>query len=210
MDANNNTFIRYYRAPATLIGGQPGIWYGEYDGIFAVRECIVCPGSRTDVAPFDVKFHEASHPTGPPVITGIERISWHTFESLWAEYSQARLDELALEHGDTVVRADIGYFRMPFPVELKIGEAASDIYVEYAQGAGRRSFEVFADHTLVAPYDIRIPEGDTEEMLRVAREGVDADGDIIDPLLRPVRISHADFEARWEQHALPRLQLLAN
>lgn len=41
-----------------------------------------------------------------------------------------------MEYGDTVAHADIWHFRMPFPAELKIGEAGSDIYLEYAQGVG--------------------------------------------------------------------------
>lgn len=154
MNANNNTSIRYYRAPTTLTDGQQGLWYCEYDGIFTVREFIVCSDGRTAVAPFDLTFRGAGHPTEPPANIGIEPIAWRTFESLWAEFAQVRLHELALERGEAVAHADIGYFRMPIPADLKIGEAESDIYVEYAQGVGRRSFEVFADHTLVALHDV--------------------------------------------------------
>lgn len=99
--------------------------------------------------------------------------------------------------------------RSPFPAELKRDEPSSAIYDEFADGVARRSFEVFPDHTEVGPYDCGIPEVDAGFVLRAAREGVDPDGVPFDPRLRPVVISHAKFEAMWEQYALPRLRVLA-
>jgi hypothetical protein len=90
-----------------------------------------------------------------------------------------------------------------------VAEAASDIYYKYTAGVARRSFEVYADHTLVAPYDIGIPEGDTDEMLRAVYEGFAPDGAPIDPRLRPAEIGHAAFEEVWEHLAILRLRELA-
>jgi hypothetical protein len=43
-------------------------------------------------------------------------------------------------------------------------------------------------------------------VLLAAREGRLADGELIDPQLRPGEVSHAEIEAAWEQWALPRLR----
>ncbi len=207
-------FIRHYRAPTRLTDGQPGTWYAEYDGIWTVREFVVCPDHRTAVAPFELTLRGPSHATEPPALAGISVVAWRDFESLWEQFAQARLHELAVVHPDRVEKVEdaetaICYFRMPFPAVLKRDEATSAIYTEYAQGVARRSFEVFADHTLVAPYEVGIPEDGTDEMLRAAYEGVAPDGAPIDPRLRPEEISHAAFETVWEQHALARLRALA-
>ena len=68
---------------------------------------------------------------------------------------------------------------------------------------------MFADHSLVAPYDLGIPEVDIHEMLAAVHEASARDGVPIEPRLRPEEISHAAFEDLWEQWALPRLRELA-
>lgn len=82
VNANTSISIRYYRAPTMVLDGQQGSWYGKCDGLFIVREFIVCSDGRTAVAPFDLGFREVGHPTKPPAIVGIEPISWCMFESL--------------------------------------------------------------------------------------------------------------------------------
>ncbi len=204
-----SAFIRHYCAPTMMADGQQGTWYAEYDGIWTVREFVVCLDHRTAVAPFDLALRGPGHPTELPALAGIAPISLRAFESVWEQFAQARLHELALAHAEGGVDAGSWYFHVPFPAELKTDEAASDIYTEYAAGVARRSFEVFADHTLVAPYDVGVPEGDIDEMFHAVREGVGPDEEPIDPRLRPQEISHAIFETSWEQWALPRLRVLA-
>lgn len=192
----------------TLADGQLGTWYGECDGIYTVREFVVYSDNRLAVAPFDVPFRGPGHPTAPPALAGIAPISLHMFESLWEQFAQPRLHEISVARSAADTVASTKYFRTPFPAAFKLAEGASDIYAEYAAGVARRSFEVFAGRTLVAPFDVGIPEYDAAEMLRAAREALAPDGESIDPLLRHREISHAVFEALWEQHALPRLRAL--
>lgn len=213
MSQGQSVYIRRYRAPLPLTAewGPTGTWYGEYDGIFTVREFIIRPDGSAAVAPFDAPFREAGHPTEPPIVQGVTPISLQEFEALWERFAQPQLHELAADHLTAAGDADIRYFRSPFPAEFKVNEAASDIYTEYAAGVARRSFEVFADHhTLVAPYDMGAGEISGDEMLRLAREGqLTADGEPIEPPLRPEEISRAAFEMLWERHAIPRLHDLA-
>jgi hypothetical protein len=208
------TFIRHYRAPVPLAAGQErlGTWYGEYDGTFTVREFVIRPDNSAAVAPFDLPFREPGHPTEPPDIEGIALISLQAFEAQWEQVAQPRLHALADAHPAQAGQAgdeSIRYFHSPFPADFKLAEGSSDIYCEYAAGVARRSFEVFADHTLVAPYDVGTPEVDIGDMLLAAHEGRLAEGELIDPRLRPEEVSHAMFEALWEQWALPRLRELA-
>jgi hypothetical protein len=136
-------------------------------------------------------------------------ISFGAFEALWEDLAQVRLREAAATQASSAREDDAYYFRGPFPAELKTREGASDIYYEYAGGVARRCFEVFADHTLAAPFDIVIPENGTDDMLGAARLGVDEDGEQIDPRLRPQEVGHGVIERLWEQQALPRLRVLA-
>jgi hypothetical protein len=203
--------IRCYHAPLPLADGQGriGSWYGEYNGIFPVREFVIGPDHRTMVAPLELPFRGPDHPTEPPARANIASVSLRLFESRWEQFAQPRLHEFARARSAVAVDASIRYFRSPFPAECKADEAASDIYTEYAAGVARRSFEVFADCALVAPYDVAIPEVDSDEMLLAAREARTRDGVPIDPRLRPEEIRHVVFEAQWEQQALPRLRVLA-
>lgn len=203
------SFIRHYHAPLPLADGGIGTWYGEHDGIYTVREFIIRADNRTMVAPFDLAFCMPGHPTEPPALLGIAAISLRDFEALWEQYSQPRLNELAVAPPAQTADGNARYFHQPFPDDFKVAEAASDIYAEFAADVARRSFEVFADRTQVAPFDALIPDVSTAEMLRAAYEAVDLDGETIDPLLRPEEIGHAAFETQWEQHALPRLRMLA-
>ncbi|HEX6540953.1 MAG TPA: hypothetical protein VF040_04300 [Ktedonobacterales bacterium] len=203
-------FSRCYRAPLPLTDGQVGTWYGEYDGIFPVREFVIRLGNRAAVAPFEMPFRGPDHPTEPPALASIAPVSLQEFEALWEQFAQPRLHALAVTRSAPVSDASIRYFRSPFPAEFKAPEATSDIYTEYAAGVARRSFEVFTDHTLVAPYDVGIPEVDVDDVLLAAREGRLAEGELIDPRLRPEEMSHAVFEALWEEQALPRLRVLAD
>ncbi len=171
----HDTFIRYYRAPWPLAAGRMGTWYGEYDGIFTVREFVVSPDDHAAVAPFDVPFREPGHPTEPPALAGIAPTSLQEFEALWEQFAQPRLHALAVAPPAVADDTSIRYFRSPFPAEFKVSEATSDIYTEYAVGVARRSFEVFTDRTLVAPYDVGIPEVDSDAMLRAAHEALAPD-----------------------------------
>ena len=209
MNRSHDPVIRCYRAPLLLTDGQVGTWYGEYSGIFPVREFVIRPDNRAAVAPFEVPFRGPDHPTEPPALASIAQVSLQAFESLWEQFAQVRLHELAVALPAVAVDASIRYFHSPFPAEFKIDEATSDIYIEYAAGVARRSFEVFADHTLVAPYDVGTPEVDIDDMLLAAHEGRLAAGELIDPRLRPEEVSHAGFEALWEHWALQRLRVLA-
>lgn len=219
MNQNHYPFIRYYRAPVLLAAGRGrmekmGTWYGEYDGIFTVREFVVrsdahVADDRVAVAPFDMPFREPGHPMEPPTLTDIVPISLQEFESLWEQFVQPRLHALAVARPALANDGSIRYFRSPSPAEFNPPEAASDIYTEYAAGVARRSFEVFADYTLVASYDVVIPEVSIDDMLLAAHEGRLAEGDLIDLRLRPQEVSHAVFEALWEQWAIPRFRVLA-
>ena len=209
MNQGHDLFIRCYHAPLPLADGQLGTWYGEHNGTFSVREFVIGPDHRAAVAPFELPFRGPGHPTEPPELANIASVSLQVFESQWEQFAQPRLHELALARPAVAVDASIRYFHSPFPAEFKADEAASAIYSEYAAGVARRSFEVFADRALVAPYDVAIPEVDSDEMLLAAREARTRDGVPIDPRLRPEEISHAVFEAQWEQQALPRLRMLA-
>jgi hypothetical protein len=214
VNRDHKAFIRHYRAPLSLATGQErmenmGSWYGEYDGIFTVREFVVRQDEHALVAPFDMPFREPGHPTEPPALAGIAPISLQTFETLWEQCAQPRLQALTRVRPAPVADTSVRYFRSPFPNEYKVSEATSDIYTEYAAGVARRSFEVFADHTLVAPYDVGIPEVDSDEMLQAAHGGLAPDGALIDARLRPKEIRHDMFETLWEQRALPRLHELA-
>jgi hypothetical protein len=214
VNRSHSSSIRHYRAPVPLAAAQDrlgnmGTWYGEYDGILTVREFVIRPDSSAAVAPFDVPFRGPGHPTEPPALPGIAPISLQEFEALWEQIVQPRLHELAGARPARAGDGSIRYFRSPFPAEFKAAEATSDIYIEYAAGMARRSFEVFADRTLVAPYDVGTPEVDSDEMLRAVREALDPDGAPIDPRLRPEEIRHTVFEELWEQRALPRLRELA-
>jgi hypothetical protein len=206
-------FIRHYRAPLLLaIGrerGRMGTWYGEYDGIFTVREFVICPDDRPAVAPFDMPFRGPDHPTEPPDLAGIAPISLQEFEALWEQFAQPRLHVFAFARPLRANDESIRYFRQPFLAEFKIAEGTSDIYTEFAAGVPRRSFEVFAERALVAPYDTGIPDVDTDEMLESVQQGLDAEGEPMDPRLHPEEIRHTLFEALWEQHALPRLRAIA-
>lgn len=190
-----------------------GKWYGEYDGIFPVREFVIRPGNRIAVAPLEMPFRGPDHPTQPPALASIAPVSLQAFESQWEQFAQPRLHALAVARPAAAVDASIRYFHSPFPAAFKAAfkrdETSSDIYTEYAAGAARRSFEVFADHTLVAPYDVGTPEVASDDVLLAALEGRLAEGELIDPRLRPEEVSHAVFEALWEQRALPRLRVLA-
>jgi hypothetical protein len=207
------TFIRHYRAPLPLAAGQErmgnqGAWYGEYDGNFPVREFVVRQDDHALVAPFDLPFREPDYPREPPALAGVAPISLQEFEALWEQVAQPRLQALAVARPDPALDASIRYFRSPFPAEFKASEATSEIYTEYAASVARRSFEVFADHTHVAPYDVGTPEVDIDVVLLAAHEGRLAEGDVIDPRLRPEEIHHAVFEAAWEEWALPRIREL--
>lgn len=211
MNVSRPQFIRHYCAPLLLATGRGpmGTWYSEYDGIFTVREFVIYPDDRLAVAPFDMPFRGPDHPTEPPDLAGIAPISLQKFEALWEQFAQPRLHALAVAHPLLANDESIRYFRQPFPAELKIAEGTSDIYTEFAAGVPRRSFEVFAGRALVAPYDTRLPDVDTDGMLESVQQGLDAEGEPMDPRLRPEEIRHTMFEALWEQNALPRLQAIA-
>lgn len=191
--------------------GHLGTWYAEYDGIFTVREFLLTGTNTVLVAPYDCSIHDRKDPWHLPDIPGLVRIPLAEFEELWEQQAQAHLNELAASTRSETFEP-LHYFLSPFPAVFKsCGEGSSRLYSEYVSDISRRHFEVRDDDAAaVAPFDIGTPEVDGTVVLRAAREGADEVGEPIDPRLRPVEISHAEFEELWERSALPRLRMLAS
>jgi hypothetical protein len=202
-------FIGHYRAPSGPASGPTGMWYVEYEGWPAVRQFVITVDDLGRVAPFDLPFHDRTSPDGAPEVSGITVIDRATFEEAWARWAQPRLHEVAREPLALEVLAtrELHYFCDPFPAELKgQGESGSLLYTEYSAGIARRHFEVWGDgRVAVAPFDVKVPEMNGDEVLRIVHEGVDAEGEPVDPQLRGEEITHTVFEAEWERLAFPSL-----
>jgi hypothetical protein len=205
---------RYYSfipaKPIThVLGATTERWYGEYSEYFACRLFAVC-SEHVAVAPYDIAFIEAQGLNDPPAGNNLQLITFHEFEALWDIVAQPRLRVLATQHVNPLPSAQVLYVNSPFPASFKYNEPSSNLYTEWANGVARRHFEVFPDHTVVATHD---PEATWPEhfevVARAVESGTDDEGNPIDPLLRPVALSHAAFEATWEKYALERLRILA-
>ncbi len=185
-------------------------WYGEYSQYFACRLFAVC-NEHVAVAPYDIAFTEANGLNEPPAGINLQLISFHEFEALWEQVAQPRLHALATQHVKALPSAQILYVNSPFPASFKCNEPSSNLYTEWASGVARRHFEVLPDYTAVATHD---PEASWPEhfeiVARAVESGIDDEGRPIDPLLRPIAISHAAFENVWETYAIKRLRELAS
>lgn len=217
-----------YRAPYALPNAGnagAGTWYGEYVGIFPTRQFVVADAGAVAVAPFDLPFgydkdSRATVAGQPPAVkdrlpplAGVEHISLADFERSWELRAQPRCHDLAQHAGRAPEIPQDGnatmYFASPFPASLKgidDTEGDSTIYVEYADGIGRRSFELWANGEV----EVSSP-GDLSgaELLVAARTGLAWGEEIIDPSLRPVLITHGEFEALWERYVIPFLHVAA-
>lgn len=183
-------------------------FYTEYDGVIACRQFRIQDG-RTFVALHSMAFLDAlcgadRLRSRPSTVIGLA-----AFQEMWDRYAQPELNRFAQQHADPSADASIWYVLTPFPAEFKgQGEAGSLIYTEFAGGTGRRDFEVWPDHVEVAPYET-VAAYDVEPVIAAVERGVDDSGRAIPETMRPQRISHAEFEAQWEKHAIPRLRELA-
>lgn len=162
------------------------------------------------VAPYDMAFIEARGMTEPPIGDDIQEISFQEFEALWDDLAQPRLHMFANVKSTPPADAQVLYVKSPFPDSFKSrGEPTSDIYTEWANRVARRHFEVFPNYTVIASHDPDLGWPEHFEIMTRAIELGMVDDTLIDPRLRPVSISHADFETLWEQHALKRLRSLS-
>lgn len=184
-------------------------WYGEYSQSFACRLFAI----RSDgvaVAPYDIAFIEARGMGEPPSGQVVRNISFRMFEQLWEEAAQPRLRMLAHTGVAPLPSIQVLYVKEPFPAAFKHNEPSSDLYTEWVNAVARRHFEVFPDHVVVATHDPEAVWPEHFESLPQAIElGIDDIGRPIDPLLRPIALSHATFEEAWEKYALKRLRELA-
>ncbi len=215
-----------YRAPYELPNAGAGTWYGEYSGIFPTRLFVVADAGAVAVAPFDLPFGHDKDPRAtvdgqPPAVVdrlpplaGVEHISLADFERPWELHAQPRCHDLAQHAGQAPEIPQDGnatmYVASPFPASFKgidDTEGDSTIYVEYADGIGRRSFELWANGEV----EVSGPgEISGAEVLVAARTGHLWSGEeIIDPSLRPFLITHGEFEALWERYVIPFLHVAA-
>lgn len=184
------------------------VLYTEYDGLIACRQFLIRDG-QTLVAPHSMSFLDALG--GADTLRSLPSnvIGLPTFQEMWERYAQSELRRISGHNDDRGADASIWYVLTPFPAEFKgQGEAGSLIYTEFAGGTGRRDFEVWPDHVEVAPYET-VAAYDVEPVIAAVERGVDDSGRAIPETMRPQRISHAEFEAQWEKHAIPRLRELA-
>lgn len=182
--------------------------YSEFDGLIACRQFRIRDG-QTLVAPHSMAFLDALHGADTLRSRPSEVIGLATFQEMWDHCAQLELNRLADQHTDPNGDASIWYILTPFPAEFKSqGEAGSLIYTEFAGGTGRRDFEVWPNHTEVAPYET-VAASDLGPMVAAVELGIDDSGMPIPETMRPKRISHAEFEAKWAMYAIPRLREIA-
>ncbi len=197
-----------YRGYWRSASGPSGHWYAEYCGWPAVRQFVVDEMGRAAVAPFDLPFLDRRTPVEAPGLPdgNAEMVSRAEFEATWARWAQPRAHQWAHEMPDaTPATTDLHYFLIPFPATLKVAELGSLLYYEYANGY-RRHFEIWEDgRVAVAPFELNIPEGGADDMLRMAREGLYPTGEPLGPQEQVLEIVHATFEGEWERWALPHL-----
>ncbi len=203
--------FRCYRAPYELPNAGAGTWYAEYQGIFPTRLFVVADAGAVAVAPFDLPFGpdkewRATVDGQPPAVedrlpplAGVEHISFVDFERAWELRAQPRFHDLA-QH--------TMYVASPFPASFKAiddTEGDSTLYFEYADGIGRRSFELWASGEVWVSGPGELSGA---KLLEVARSGRHWNGEELGAL-RPFLITHGEFEALWEQYVIPYLHVAA-
>jgi hypothetical protein len=218
-------YFQCYSAPYELLDTGAGIWYGEYSGIFPTRQFAVADAGAVAVAPFDLPFGfdkdsralvhglPLSMKDRLPPLAGVKPISFAGFERMWESHAQPRFHELAQHAGQVSAIPQDGdatlYVASPFPASFKgrdDTEGDSTLYFEYAAGIGRRSFELWANGEVWVSDPGEVGGAET---LVAARDGMDWSGEEIEPGLRPLLITHAEFEALWERYAIPYLHRAA-
>lgn len=173
---------------------QAQLWYAEYSGRAACRQFSV-GANNTQVAPYDVPFIGRNDPAGFPAVEGATEVGLQEFESAWERFAQPRLHGLSIGEMVSVPTAVLQYRRIALTEEFsEFGPGYW--YAEFADDITRRQFDVYADQTRVAPYDMGLSELGPDE-------GGEAPGIVNEP------ITHATFEAAWMEFALPRLRQLA-
>jgi hypothetical protein len=164
---------------------------------------------QTLIAPYSIAFADATGGADTLAPAPSHTITLRAFQEMWDHYAQPELRRLAEQWSDPRADGTIWHVLTPFPAEFKgRGEADSLIYTECAGGTGRRDFEVWPDHVEVAPYET-VAAYDLEPVTAAVELGRDDSGVVIPKAMRPKRISHAEFEAQWERHAIPGLRELA-
>jgi hypothetical protein len=216
--------FRWYRAPYELPNVGAGTWYGEYSGIFPARLFVVADAGAVAVAPFDLPFGpdkewRATVDGQPPAVNdrlppvaGVEHISCADFERPWELRAQPRCHDLA-QHAGRVLEiprdGDVTmYVASPFPASFKAiddTEGDSTLYFEYADGIGRRSFELWASGEVWVSGPGELSGA---KLLEVARSGRHWNGEELGAL-RPFLITHGEFEALWERYVIPYLHVAA-
>ncbi|HEY7020783.1 MAG TPA: hypothetical protein VH349_06660 [Ktedonobacterales bacterium] len=218
-------YFQCYSAPYELQDTGVGTWYSEYSGIFPTRQFALASVGAVAVAPFDLPFgfdkdSRALAPGLPlsvkdrlPPMAGVKPISFADFERLWESHAQPRIHEVAQHARQVSVISPDGdatmYVASPFPASFKGSddtEGDSTLYFEYAAGIGRRFFELWASGEVWVSGPGEVGGAET---LVAARDGLDRSGEEIEPGLRPLLITHAEFEAVWERYAIPYLHRAA-
>ncbi len=207
-------YFRWYRAPYELPNAGAGTWYAEYSGISPTRLFVVADTGAVAVAPFDLPFGPDKDPRAtvdgqPPAVNdrlpplaGVEHISFADFERPWELRAQPRCHDLA-RAGDATM-----YVASPFPASFKgidDTEGDSTLYFEYADGIGRRSFELWASGEVWVSGPGELSGA---KLLEVARSGRHWNGEELGAL-RPFLITHGEFEALWERYVIPYLHVAA-
>jgi hypothetical protein len=214
-----------YSAPYELQDTGEGTWYSEYSGIFPTRQFAVTSGGAVVVAPFDLPFGfdkdarafvhglPLSVKDRLPPVAGVNPISFADFERLWELHAQPRIHEVVQQAEKASAIPQDGdatmYVASPFPATFKgrdDTEGDSMLYFEYATGIGRRFFELWesGEVWVSGPGEVG-----GAEMLLAARDGLDGSSEEIEPGLRPLLITHGEFEALWERYAIPYLHRAA-
>lgn len=195
--------VRYYKVSRLKpLSTEDATWFGEFDGRFACRQFEVRP-DRTLVAPFDSNFVILRRPGGLSPVEAWSEMTLSEFQQVWSQYAQARLLKLAREGCSAT---GVRYYRMTVPTESAPGGYGPGIqYIEFADQVARRQFEVYSSHVLVSPYEGPFVEWDAD-ISDFAEVGGD---DALRLGIRCDEIAHFDFESAWVEHALPRLDTIA-
>jgi hypothetical protein len=223
--------VRYYRAPWHHAGGShDGIAYFDYDGRIARRQFVVVNDREqtTLVAPYDLEYTVLDpYPGGLPLPGAVE-IALAEFEPAWVTHAQPRMRLLG-SSGTPPPRDAIRYIRTTLSPGLSWTPRREPgvEYLEAVDGKVRRMFGVFKGRVLVVPFDHAFPmiAGNTPEgqAMLVAQEIAEDLSYGLKPepwaarmkaavkaeAHREHAITHAEFEAAWEQYALPRFSELA-
>jgi hypothetical protein len=224
--------VRYYRAPwLNPVTKREAVWYGEFDGRLACRQ-FASEGSEVLVAPHDVEYLVIDRYLGGVPLPEAAEIALGEFEPAWVAFAQPREHALAALGGGAS-RAGIHYSRVTLGPEYSgVPDRSPGIeYQEAVDGQMRRMFGIFGTQVLVAPFDRSFPlvAGNTPEghAILIAQEiehslayGVTLSPEEAEKEIFPdgnmeiegyleEAVTHAEFEAAWEQYALPRFAELA-